>query len=397
MRRHNRDLGVYLGWMIRATSFRLPIAMIPLGVEYAIGASMGYRYASFTIAMLSAGEIVTIALLVGPPGRWVRHRSNRSVFILLGVVDLILAGAALSTDFAWVAPIAALVGGVLSSLASGRLRHNLTRALSNESLQRYLSWDAVTLEVVWLISPLVLTLEVALSLTPILLFTPGIIACLTPLFFSKEPADATIERPKAHSLGIGMWLWVMSAAEGMVEGGLIVAVVALSAQRVHTTAVAGLILGSLSTGSILGGIAYSHLGTTHPSPRPARRLAALMFALAISLVLLVLLGHSTFTLVILGGVLGIFVAPINGLRSYAVTTIFPVTDHSNAFSALWSTYSVGAVIAAIAYSIVGSGKHAGNFLVVTAIVATITSTLAVIASSRQNALKLGVDISDQLS
>ncbi|WP_298335123.1 hypothetical protein [Ferrimicrobium sp.] len=362
------DRSTYLRWLLPASSFRLPVALLPLVIEYAIGSGANFRFASLVVGALGVGELSVVGIVATPLGVRVGRLRTRSTLTLLALADIALVLASRIRPLLWVSLPGALLSGALTALGSGQLREMLTLRLQSQSLQRYLSWDAVALEFAYLLAPLLVSLQVVLLGSHGLLITPAILAIATPLLVGKSPRAVTTPTGAPH-LSLRSWLWILSAAEGMVEGMVVVSIVPISTDLIRHPPFGAISMALLSVGSILGGTLYAHLGTRSIGIRPLRRIALLLIGLSGCLIASTLGDHRE---LFLGGLLfvfGGFIAPINGLRSYAATHQFATHLHGAAFSMVYASYSVGSVGAAITFAILDQTLPIADLPVIAAVVA----------------------------
>ena len=340
------SLRAYARWSIAATTFRLPIALLPVAIEYAIGTTDGFRLASAIIGMLSLGEIGVLLLTGHRAGRRLLLRRGHLLFWAIAVADALLAAASLVPGMLALAIVAALAIGLLVALGAGSLRRELTAVLPREAIERYFSWDAVVLEVIWLASPAIVALQVSLSLTPYLLILPALCALATPLAMRRPPV---IYRAEAKPIHGGKWLLAASAAEGVIEAGFVVAIVPIASGVLHLAVFGSIALALLSVGSVVGGAIYAPL-SRHLRIPPRPRILIMLSGLAAALAVLATAGTTTIALAVISLALGILVAPTNAARAYATSTTFQQEDHSSAFARLYASYSVGAVFSSAAFA-----------------------------------------------
>ena len=344
------DRSIYFRWLIPATSFRLPVALIPLAIEYVIGTGANFRFASLVVGALAVGELSVVGIVATRLDNYSAHFQARSTLALLALVDVALVMASLVHVLLWLSLPAALLSGALTALGSGKLRHTLTHRLQPGSLQRYLSWDAVALEVAYLLAPLLVAIQVTLLGTHGLLATPAILALICPLLLGPDSSrDAKSEG--SGRVTLRSWLWALSAAEGIAEGMVVVSIVPIATQLIHRAAFAALAMALLSVGSILGGVLYAHHATHSANLEPLKRIALSLLGLSICLVASGLGDHSELALGSILFIFGSFIAPLNGLRTYAVTHRFEPRLHASAFSMVYSSYSIGSVSAAISFAV----------------------------------------------
>ncbi len=378
----SNDRSIYLRWLIPATSFRLPVALIPLAIEYVIGTGANFRFASLVVGALAVGELSVVGIVATRLDNYSAHLRARSTLTLLALVDVALVVASLVHALLWLSLPAALLSGALTALGSGKLRQTLTHRLQPASLQRYLSWDAVALEGAYLLAPLLISIQVMLLGTHELLITPAILALICPLLLGPDSKLGT-KPARGARVTLRSWLWALSAAEGIVEGMVVVSIVPISTQLIHKTAFAALAMALLSVGSILGGVLYSHHATRSANVEPLKRIALFLLALSVCLVASGLVDHSELALGVTLFVFGGFIAPLNGLRSYAATHRFEPRLHAPAFSMVYSSYSVGSVSAAISFAVLDRLLTLSEILLAASVATAIIATAYGIASIRQ--------------
>ncbi len=340
------SLRAYAKWSVAATSFRLPLSILPIAIEYTIGTTGGFRLASTIIGAFSVGEIGVLLITGHQAGRRLLQSRGHLLFWAIAGVDAMLAIASLVPAMRLLAIVFALAGGLLIGLGAGSLRRALTAILPREDLERYFSWDAVALETLWLFSPAIVALAVALSLTPWLLILPALSAIATPLLLRRPPA---IYGAEAKPVRGGRWLLAASAAEGIIEGGFFVAIVPIASGVLHLAVFGSIALALLSAGSIAGGAIYAKLAR-HLRIQTRTRILLMLAGLATSLAVLAIAGTSMLSLGAISLALGTLIAPVNSARAYSTSMTFRQQDHSSAFARLYASYSVGAVFSSAAYA-----------------------------------------------
>ncbi len=378
--KHVTDRSVYLRWLIPASSFRLPVALLPLAIEYVIGSAAGFRFASLVVGAVAVGEISVVGILATRRGQRAASLGAQSTLTILALLDIALLLASLIHPLLAFSLPVALLSGATTALASGKLRQVLTAQLSPQSLQRYLSWDAVALEIAYLVAPALIAVQVMLAGARLLLVIPAVLAALSPVLLRRH-STPTLPTAAIPHITLRSWLWVLSAGEGLGEGMVVVTIVPIATELLHNTPFGALAMALLSLGSILGGSLYAHFGTGSAAVFPQRRIAILLIGLSICLVAEaagiqneLLVGV---TLLCFGG----FVAPSNGLRTFAATHHFDRRLHSSAFSMIYSSYSIGSVTAAVAFAVLDQTLALSAILILAAL-GTATVSVAYLSTYR---------------
>ena len=365
-KRNATDRSTYLRWLLPATSFRLPVAILPLAIEYVIGSTANFRLASLVVGALAVGELSVVGIVTTPLGHRVALLGARSTLWLLAIADCILMTASLAHPLLVLSLPAALCSGALTALGSGQLRRTLTDRLNPASLQRYLSWDAVALEFAYLLAPGLITLQVAFAEIRVLLILPTILAILTPLVLGRA-SEPAVSPTDSGRITLRAWLWALSAGEGLVEGMVVVTIVPIASELMHHAAFGAISMALLSIGSIIGGTIYTHLGTHSKTIVPQRRIAILLLGLSLCLVIGAIADTNEWLLAAVLFGFGGCIAPTNGLRTFAATHSFEPHLHGAAFSMIYSSYSIGSVVAAIAFALLDHTLTLGALLVLAAL------------------------------
>jgi hypothetical protein len=365
-KRNVTDRSTYLRWLIPATSFRLPVAILPLAIEYVIGSTANFQLASLVVGALGVGELSVVAIVTTRLGHRVALLDARVTLWLLAIADSILMTASLIHPLLVLSLPTALCTGALTALGNGQLRRTLTDRLSPPSLQRYLSWDAVALEFAYLVAPGLITLQVAFAETRVLLVLPTILAILTPVVLG-QPSEPAASPVASGRITLRAWLWALSAGEGLVEGMVVVTIVPIASDLIHHAAFGAISMVVLSIGSIIGGTIYSHLGTHSKTIVPQRRIAILLLGLSLCLIIGAIADTNEWLLAAVLFGFGGCIAPTNGLRTFAATHRFEARLHGAAFSMIYSSYSIGSVTAAIAFALLDHTLTLGTLLVLSAL------------------------------
>lgn len=210
------------------------------------------------------------------------------------------------------------------------------------------SLESVLIELVFIVGPMMVALFVAVASPPIAVFFSAACGCAGTALFMRTPAlrEWRIENRTARSLlgplgepgfiGLITVILCYSAAFGLIEIGL----TAYATER-GTPALAGVLLGLMSAGSALGGLAYGSRSWHLPLARQFALMLALMGA---GLVVLVL-PWSPMPFALWSTFAGVVMAPALIIQSMLVATSARQEHMTEAFtwsaSALLSGVGVG--------------------------------------------------------
>lgn len=336
---------------------RLPIGILGLAILLATQASSG----SFGLAgAVAACYLAGLAVMAPVLGRIIdRTGPARTLLVcafvfpatLVTLVAALRFGAPLWTAFA----LAALAGAGFPPITVC-LRTFLRRRLPEETqLAAAYSLESVLIEIIFIIGPMLVGFFVAyVSAGAAVLFAAGC-GLLGTWLFLRSPAlvEWPIEERKAASLfgplavrGFAPLLAVIlaySGAFGLVEIG-----VTAYATESGSPALAGLILGLMSVGSAVGGLAYGSRSWRLPL---ARQFALMLSIMGVGVAALALVAN-VFVFTALGIAAGVVMAPALIIQSMLVARTAPPQYATEAFT--WS--------ASCLLSGVGVGLAAGGLL-----------------------------------
>lgn len=321
------------------------------GISLAIVLGVRAMSGSFSLAGIAAAAFFVGAALGRPlQGRWMDRASPRRVLTVMTCAN----AAALGT-FAIVIAVhpptillivdVALAGASLPAL-SASLRA-LWPTVAADHRERAYALDTLIYELALVISPALVGLLATRS-TPeaavLMLAVAGTIGTLvvaTAPAANAHRAQRPATEPRAGSLGRAFALLALiTVCTGFAEGSLTVIAPAFAFAH-HQHAASGLLLSSLSAGSLVGGIAFTLFATLGST---AQRLVTTTAVLAGGVVLLACLGH-TFTM------FALFLALVGLGFSPTLTTVFVTIEHTTPPDALneafgWTSLTAPAGVAA---------------------------------------------------
>ena len=376
---------VWWRWTAAVGCARLPPAMAPLASVFAGREVSG----SYAFGALLAGTYALCESLGAP---WRGRALDRCPPALRGVRmrrALLVSGASLAGIAAavwthqhpWVLVLLTALAAISTSGVPGGYRALLTELVEPSQMLPALSWDATLLEVEWLIGPVLVTAALA-SGQPAVAYL--VMACwalsgalLTAIVPTggvrpeKPPAgpaplggEVPATRPSTAAVSAmravepaspvpnpehGAWRhpagwpsYLTSGALGTAEGGFITALPALLLALQASAASAGLFAALLALASMIGGVGLSLLqARLGAEPGPLADWALLLMC---ALLLPAVLAPSVYWLVlpVLAG--GLFIAPVNALRSKALEQALPVSLRGEGFSIQYGANGIGTAL-----------------------------------------------------
>lgn len=265
---------------------RLPFAIVGLSIVLLMRHE-GYGYGD--IGVVLAAESVAIALTAAPLGRLADRLGRGPVILALGVATALMltaetAAMLVQAPVAWLAVAAALQGATIPPI-SASMRSLWGTLVAAERVESAYAFDAVQLELVFVVGPLVAA-GIATALTPAVgMFLCAAFYLLAGTGFGTAPAvraalpDAEAERTRAGALGAPGIATV--AGVGLLTaisfGAIEVALPAFT-ENEGSRAAAGPLITLWALGSALGGLWYGSVTWRAPLDR---RLLVLLALLAI--------------------------------------------------------------------------------------------------------------------
>ena len=319
---------------------RLPIGILGLAILLATQAATGsFGHAGAVAACYLAGLAVMAPVL----GRAIDRTGPARILLFCAAIfptTLVILVTALRLNAPpWTAFVLASLAGASFPPITVCLRTFLRQRLVEEAqLATAYSLESVLIEIIFIIGPMLVALFVAyLSASTAVLFAA---ACgfAGTLLFRRSPVLAhwRIEHRHAASL-IGplavrgflpllVVILAYSGAFGLLEIG-----VTAFASEAGRPALAGLILGLMSVGSALGGLAYGSRSWHLPLPQ---QFALMLLLMGAGIATLSLIGNAALFLT-LGIVAGVVMAPALIIQSMLVAKKAPPQYATEAFT--WST------------------------------------------------------------
>ncbi|MGH8705375.1 MAG: MFS transporter [Burkholderiales bacterium] len=337
---------------------RLPIGIAGLAILLlAQSASGSFAHAGAAAALYVAG----LAFVAPVLGRRIDRSGPRVVLLACALAyPAALCAFVVSVQQAASAPLslalAALAGAFFPPITVC-MRSFFRRQLADDALlAAAFSLESVLIEIIFILGPLLVALLVAFVSAAAAVFFAAACAFAGTLLFLRSPALANWRvEPRAHASlfgplgerGFAPLLAVVlgySAAFGLVEIG-----VTAYAAEAGSPALAGVLLGLMSVGSALGGLAY---GGRSWGAALVRQFAAVLVVMGAGIAPLALVRNECL-FALLGTIAGIVMAPALIIQALLVAKTASPGHLTEAF-----TWSTTALLAGI-----GVGLAAGGWLV----------------------------------
>ena len=391
---------------------RMPAAMAPLALVLAEGHSRRALAAgSLLVAAFTLGEIVFSAPLARLGDRLeVRPALARLMVplaLLWAVFGLLAPHFANGLVFAALLAMAIPIGGLGAGLF-GIARHLIVgghrSGAGRLTMERLVALDTSLMEVFFFVAPMLVSASIVLGGPAFAAFSVALVGAAGLALLSALPArgraatapHAEAEAPsRSHAKGSvwlsreRAWVFVASSAMGIAEGGFIVAVPSILMEKHLPLGYSGLVVGLLSVGSVIGGLAVAKHPALINRISLRRRLAILLLGLAVGVSLVSLL--SSVAAMGVGTLLaGSFVAPLNTTRALAMQSLVSKAQKAEGFGALYGSYSIGFAAVGLALGFLGTTFRAADILVVmtSLSIAVATYLIAVRPNRGVSALRL---------
>lgn len=319
---------------------RLPIGILGLAILLATQASSGSFGLSGAVAACYLAGLAAMAPVLG---RIIdRTGPARTLLVCAVVFPATLVCMVVSPRFGaplWSAFVLAALAGASFPPITVCLRTFLRQRLLEEAqLATAYSLESVLIEIIFIIGPMLVALFVAYASANAAVLFAAACGFVGTLLFRRSPVLAhwRIEERTSRSLvgplavrGFVPLLGVIlaySGAFGLMEIG-----VTAFAAEAGKPALAGLILGLMSVGSAVGGLAYGSRSWRLPL---SRQFALMLLLMGVGVALLALIAN-VFMFMALGIAAGVVMAPALIIQSMLVARAAPPQYATEAFT--WST------------------------------------------------------------
>jgi hypothetical protein len=334
---------------------RLPIGITGLAVLLLVHGQTG-SFARGGIA--TAGYVVGLAAVAPGLGRWIDRYGPRSALLASGMLfpaALVTLVAAVSRDApGWLTPLLAGVAGASFPPITVCMRTFFRQRLGEDALlAAAYSLESVLIELIFIAGPMLVAGFVAFASPAAAVWFAAACGSVGSLLFARSPAlrawrieprrSASLLGPLASRPFVALIGVVLcySTAFGLVEIGI----TAYAAER-GDAAFAGVLLGVMSAGSALGGLAYGSRGWHVPL---VRQFAVTLAIMGAGLCLLAL-PWGLWTFVLGCAVAGVIMAPALIIQSILVAKTARAEHTTEAF-----TWSTSALLGGVGIGLAGGG------------------------------------------
>jgi MFS family permease len=319
-----------------ATTGRLPFAIVPLSVVLLMR-EQGYDYGQ--IGAVVGAEALAVAVTAAFVGRLVDRVGMSRVVLATGALTTLALAAEAIGILAGAGPallvaLAALHGATIPPI-SASMRSLWARLVPEESLESAYAFDAIQLELVFVVGPLIAA-GLATAISP----AAGMFLCtgfylLASVGFATAPAarqarpEEPIERTRAGALRApGMRTLVLAGAIMAISLGALEVALPAFAEREGSRSAVGPLIAIWSLGSLVGGLWYGARSWRAP---PARRLVILLGLLGVGSVPLAF-APSLGAMAALLFVTGLALAPLATTEYALVDRLAPSGTETEAYS-----------------------------------------------------------------
>ncbi|MGH8742175.1 MAG: MFS transporter, partial [Burkholderiales bacterium] len=332
-----RETRLIFAWSIIG---RLPIGITGLAILLLVQSESG-SFAQGGTA--TAGYVIGLATVAPALGRWIDRRGPRNALLASGMLfplALIALEAAVSRGApGGLTPILAAAAGASFPPITVCMRTYFRQHLGDDThLSAAYSLESILIELIFIAGPMLVAAFVALASPAVAVWFAAACGSVGALLFRRSPAlrawrtervrEASLLGPLDNRRFLALIAVVLcySTAFGLVEIGI-----AAYASEAGDSAFAGILLGLMSTGSALGGLAYGSRSWHVPL---VRQFALMLAIMGVGLALLALpWGPWTFSFGCVAA--GIVMAPALIIQSILVAKTARPEHSTEAFT--WST------------------------------------------------------------
>jgi predicted MFS family arabinose efflux permease len=361
---------------------RLPIGVTRLAILLLVQTSS----ASFARGGAAAACYVAgLALLAPGLGRLIDRHGPRRVLVACALAFpsalLLLVAAASRPDLAWLALLAAAAAGASFPPITVCMRTYFRQVLADDALlAAAYSSESVLIELTFIVGPLVVALFVAFATPAMAVWFSAACGFAGTLWFLRSPAlrNWRIERRAGGGLlgpladrefaRLVAIVLLFATAFGFLEIGI----TGYAIERADA-AFAGVLLGVISAGSALGGLAYGSREWHFPL---TRQFAASLALTALGLAVLAV-GWAPWTLAAWSVIAGIAIAPALIIQSMLVTKTARPEHSTEAF-----TWTTSALLAGVGIGLAAGGMMLERFPSSAALAAGAVAALAAAVGAR---------------
>jgi MFS family permease len=330
---------------------RLPFAIVPLSIVLLMREE-GYGYGE--IGVVVGAEALAVGLTAALVGRLVDRVGMSSVVLATGAVTSLALTAETIAILSGATPgvlvaLAALQGATIPPI-SASMRSLWARLMPEETLESAYAFDAVQLELVFVVGPLIAAgLATAISAAAGMLLCTGFYL-VAAVGFATAPAvragrvDEDVERTRAGALqSPGMRTLVLIGAITAISFGSLEVALPAFAEREGTRSAVGPLIAAWSLGSLIGGLWYGARSWRAPLERRLVILLALLSLGAAPLAFAPSIGAMAVLLLLTG----LALAPLATTEYALVDAVAPAGTSTEAYSWQIVATVTGAAIGSI--------------------------------------------------
>jgi MFS family permease len=334
---------------------RIPFATVGLSMILLMRHE-GYGYGD--VGLVVGGESLAIALTAGLVGRLADRAGRSRVILILGwVTSIALSGETVAilagAPVGLLVVLSAVYGGTIPPI-SASTRSMLGRLVPEDRVETAYAFDAVQLEIVFIVGPLVAA-GIATLWTPTAgLLMSAALYVVAAVGFGTAPAvraevpDADAVRTRAGPLGSpGIRTLIAAAMAAAISFGAIEVALPAFTESEGSRAVAGPLLTLWALGSVIGGIWYGSRTWTSPADR---RLVVLSVLLTLGTAPIVF-AWSIPSMAVLLVFTGLALAPLATTEYTLVDRLAPLGTSTEAYSwhiaATGTGFGLGSLIAGL--------------------------------------------------
>jgi len=263
---------------------RLPFPIVPLSILLLMREE-GYQYGQ--IGAVVGAESLAVGVTAGFVGRLVDRSGRRRVILVTGATTTLFlcaeTVAILSDAPVWLLVVIAGLQGATIPPISASMRSLWVRLVPAETLQSAYAFDAIQLELVFVVGPLIAAgLATAISPAAGLLLCAALYA-LAATGFATAPAaraaapDEHVERTRAGALrSPGMRTLVLAGAIMAISFGALEVALTAFAEAEGSRGAVGPLITVWALGSVIGGLLYGARSWSAPIEKRFLVLMALL-------------------------------------------------------------------------------------------------------------------------
>jgi MFS family permease len=295
---------------------------------------------SYALAGLALG-LETVGVAVSGPllGRWMGGWGvRRTLLVSAGISSTTIFVIGLAPLPAEVLAILCLVVGLSSPPIQSAVRTIYPTLVERKQMGTLYALDATLQEVIWIFGPVTATFIAAFTNTTVGIVVMGVIQIIGAFWFSSNREIRSVEIPKSKRR-LGGVLRSRIVVSNAVIGALLIG--SFSGVEIGTVAVftdkatAGIIVGVLSVGSLLGGFLFGHRSRTRWA------LSRYLLVVFVGFAMVFIAPDSAIWVSIAWFIAGLGIAPALGLLGAIIGASVKTADAPEAYGWVGSGQMIG--------------------------------------------------------